>query len=120
VNPNIKNIVTTVDHQFSDDKSPYIQAFRFVSSIVGNSSCIGLIPRDKCIAVFVGILGQYIGLVDFPCDTSKIPNNGIHNWGTFICLQEKRPIISSWSRMVSRIGDIIKSNKRLKTDNNGR
>lgn len=107
--PQIRNLQTSVDYQYSNDKSPYLQAFKLVTSIVSNSSCVGLVPFNKSLVVFVGILGQYIGMVNVPCNSSKFPNDGINEWGTFICIQDKKPIICSWKRIVTRIGDLLET-----------
>jgi hypothetical protein len=101
--PRLKSIEAKCDVQFSDDKNPVIMAFKYVTSIVDNSSCIGFIPFENSIAFFVGILGVYIGMIRVPCDQSKMPKDGIHEWGTFVCIQEKKPVICSWKRLMTRI-----------------
>jgi len=47
----LKIIKTSVDDQFSSDKSPILQAYRFVCNAVGKSTCIGLVPFDNSLSI---------------------------------------------------------------------
>ena len=108
----LKTIKTCADDQFSDDKSPVLRAFRFVCGIVKQSSCIGLVPSDNRLAIFVGILGQYIGMVNVPCDSSSLSNTGDYTWGRFICVQEGRLIEMSWRQLVNSVSEKINLTKK--------
>ena len=113
---NMRKLKTTVDYQFSEEKSAIVQAFKFVSSVVGENSSVGLILLKNTLAIFVGILGDYIGMVNVPCEISAMPNDKKYRWGRYICVQEGQPIISSWERMVDRIGKCLKSNNANAAD----
>ncbi len=105
----IKSLAARVDVEFSENKHPILLAFRYVTRIVGTSSCIGLIPLSGTIAFFVGLLGEYAGMIEVPCNKAELPSDGIHSLGTFVCIQERRPIICSWERMITRVGDHLRA-----------
>lgn len=107
--PTIKSLAAGVDVQLGDNKHPILQAFRYVTRIVGGASCVGLVPLSDRIAFFVGLLGEYIGTIEVPCTKAELPHEPIHSLGTFVCIQESRPIISSWERLITRVGDHLRA-----------
>ncbi len=98
------------DYMFGHD-SKEIRVFKRVCRAVADSSCVGVIPMGQSLVVFVGLLGQYYGMIELDAETSIFPNSAGFEWGRFICPRQGRLVEASWARLVggrrlSEIGDV--------------
>jgi hypothetical protein len=84
----IHSIETRADSRFSEDKNENLRIFRAVCRKLHDSSIVGLVPTSGSLAIFVGILGYYMGMVNVPADTKDFPNEGDYHWGHVICVQQ--------------------------------
>ena len=83
------NIQVLADSRFSEPGSTQLKVFRKICEISKPASVIGLVPSTGFLAIFVGILGEYIGMLNIPTNTSKFPNEGDYDWGHFIRFNRK-------------------------------
>ena len=60
-------------------------------------SVVVLMPGDGCFGVGVGLLGEYLGMVIVPADTSEFPNEGEYSWGHVVRMVDKRLERCSWT-----------------------
>lgn len=51
-------------------------------------SCVMLIPGNRCFGVVVGILGEFMGMINIPADTADFPNSGDYALGHCIFLKD--------------------------------
>jgi hypothetical protein len=79
-----------VDDRFSTDVSENLQVFRAICQATRPSSLIGLVPGPARFGVFVGVLGDYMGMISVPANTIGFPNEGVFRWGHVIVLDKKQ------------------------------
>ena len=60
----------------------------FCSTVRG--SVVVLMPGKDCFGVAVGILGQYLAMVNVPANTDSFPNEGIFAWGNVVSVVNKK------------------------------
>ena len=71
----------------TDPDSELLWLRMFCSAVKG--SVIVLMPGEGCFGVAVGILGQYLAMVNVPADTESFPNHGDYAWGHVIAVMDK-------------------------------
>ena len=71
-----------------------------------NGSVIVLMPGGGCFGVAVGLLGQYLGMVNVPANTKAFRNEGDYVWGHVMTVVNKRIMrcslvdaLSNWIEM---------------------
>jgi hypothetical protein len=84
-----------VDDRFSTENGKQLRVFRSICGAVKPYSLIGLVPDSKRLTKFVGILGDYMGMISVPTDTRKFPNENMLHWGHVIVFS--KPEISRLS-----------------------
>ncbi len=92
-----------VDDRFSTDKSGQLQIFRVMCRAVEPYSLIGLVPGPGRFTVFVGILGDYMGMISVPADTSSFPDKDIFHWGHVIVLDRLGPTRLSFRNALEKM-----------------
>lgn len=80
----LRKINVLVDSRWTEPRSDKIAVLRQICKAVSPASVVGLVPSNGSLATFVGILGEYIGMVNAPADTSQFPNDGQLDWGHVI------------------------------------
>ena len=80
----IYSIKTLGDDRFSKQTSPILQKFREMCKAVAPCSIVGLVPNSRSLTTFVGILGEYVGMLNTPAKTTSFPNDGTFRWGHVI------------------------------------
>jgi hypothetical protein len=80
----IFKIEAHVDTRWTKTENIRLMALRKICQAVAPSSIIGLVPSKAGLAIFVGILGEYIGMISTPADTAGFPNEGEFDWGHVI------------------------------------
>jgi hypothetical protein len=66
-------------------------------------SLVALMPTSQSFAVMVGILGDYMGMVNVPANTKEFPNDGIFRMGHVILLTKPRGTRLSVLRMLEEM-----------------
>ena len=78
------------DDRFLEPQSDNQKIFRAIAFGFGPHSVIARIPDAHRLAVVVGVLGDYIGMLSVPADTQTFPNSGEYRQGQFFVL--KKPV----------------------------
>ena len=78
----------------SDPDSEILWLRKFCSSVKG--SVVVLMPGPNCFAVAVGLLGQYLAMVNVPARTESFPNEGPYAWGHLLTIADKKLKRCSW------------------------
>lgn len=98
------------------DDNPDAEVFRLLSQAYGHSSVVGLVPTQRSLTVFVGVLGFYIGLVDAPADTAEFPRDGTHDVGHVMVLREGTIRRESLRSAAGRLKQLLKEGWRPGTE----
>lgn len=78
------SIRTLGDDRLIKPTHPILQRFRDICKSASPYSLIGLVPGNNSLTTFVGILGDYLGMLNSPANTSMFPNDGDFHWGHVI------------------------------------
>lgn len=81
----LEHLTLRVDGYFSEPSSGILRVVREFCSAV-NGSVVVLMLGDSCLGVAVGILGQYVGMVNVPANTVSFPNHGDYRWGHVVTI----------------------------------
>lgn len=105
--PGLEHLTLRVDGYFSEPTIGILRVVReFCSAVKG--SVVVLMPGDGCFGVAVGILGQYVGMVNVPANTVSFPNHGDYRWGHVVAIVKGEIWRSSWR------GTLVAWEKRLR------
>jgi hypothetical protein len=85
----IHEMEALVDDRFSTDTSNQLRIFREMCVAAEPYSLIGLVPGPGRFAAFVGILGDYMGMISVPADTTDFPNTDMFHWGHVVVLNRQ-------------------------------
>lgn len=80
----LQKLETRFDDRFKQDNNPDLQVYRIFCELQSDSTIVGFIPGDGCLAIFVSVLGIYIGLINVPADTTNFPFLDEHDLGHII------------------------------------
>ena len=92
-----------VDHRFREPETDNDKILRSMCAMVAPHSIVALMPTSKTLAVVVGILGDYVGLISVPADTSTFPNKDEFRLGQFFILTKPVPIRDSVWKLLERM-----------------
>ena len=79
-----------LDEEPSEPNSWLFQARKYTSVVQG--SIVMLVPGKDCFAAVVGILGQYLAMVQVPANTKSFPNSHNYKWGHVIAITNRKLI----------------------------
>lgn len=97
-----------VDHRFREPETDNDKILRAMCAMVGPRSIVVLMPTSKTLAVAVGVLGDYVGMISVPADTSAFPNKDEFRWGQFIILDKPLPIRDSVWKLLEKMSRVSK------------
>lgn len=97
-----------VDHRFREPETDNDKILRAMCSIVAPHSFVALMPTSGTLAVAVGILGDYMGMISVPADTKTFPNEGEFRWGQFFILTKPVPIRDSVWKLLEKMSTMTK------------
>jgi hypothetical protein len=100
-----EGIEARVDDRFSESVNADLQIFRMICRASEPYSIVGFAHSNNRFGVFVGILGDYIGLIHVPAAMEGFPKDGDHQMGHVI--QLKNPEITCGS-MKKTLESILK------------
>ena len=92
-----------VDHRFREPESDNDKILRAMCAIVAPHSIVALMPTSGTLAVAVGVLGDYMGMISVPADTSTFPNKDEFRWGQFFILTKPVPIRDSIWKLLEKM-----------------
>lgn len=86
----LDGVEALADSMFYQTENPKLEAIRRLCKASQPYSIVALVPSANRFSAFVGILGDYIGMLSVPADGSKFPNEGEYRWAMlFNFIQEK-------------------------------
>lgn len=94
----------------ADDEleSDHLQILKLATESV-DCSCVLLMPGKGCFGIAVGVLGNFMGMINLPADTASFPNNGDYDAGHCIYLQNGRMYRDSLRQVFRTLADHIDS-----------
>jgi hypothetical protein len=92
-----------VDHRFREPETDNDKILRAMCAMVAPHSIVALMPTSKTLAVVVGVLGDYVGMISVPADTTTFPNKDDFRWGQFFILTKPIPIRDSVWKLLERM-----------------
>ena len=78
----------------SNPDSPILCLRKFCQAVRG--SVVVLLPGTDCFRVAVGILGQYLAMINVPANTASFPNDGVFAWGHVMAVVNRKLKRCSW------------------------
>ena len=107
---NLEHLTLRVDtylHEVPPDPDSSILCLRtFCSTVKG--SVVVLMPGKDCFGVAVGILGQYLAMVNVPANTESFPNEGVFAWGHVVSVIDKKLNRCSWMDSLIRTPECLR------------
>lgn len=82
--------------------SDNLKMFKMIVQL-SNCSCVLIIPGKDCFGVVVGVLGEFMGMINIPADTTGFPNEGDYDLGHCIFLQNREVKRMSFRRVVTEL-----------------
>ena len=108
--PGLEHLTLRVDtylHEVPPDPDSSILCLRtFCSTVKG--SVVVLMPGKDCFGVAVGILGQYLAMVNVPANTESFPNEGVFAWGHVVSVIDKKLNRCSWMDSLIRTPECLR------------
>lgn len=102
-----KKILTRCHDRFHQDESTDAEIFRMLCTTSDFSSIVCLVPGSKNIGIFVGILGNYIGMLNIPADTESFPNEGEYDLGHVIFLRNGDVVRTSFRHAIKQMAESL-------------
>ena len=94
----VNQVIARVDNYLYDPPSEtdwkLLVLRKFCSKVEG--SVVVLVPGPDCFQVTVGILGQFLGTINVPANTTALPNEGDYHWGHVISVVQDEVQRRSW------------------------
>ena len=86
------HLTLRADHYLSGPLSENDWQLRCLRSFCSNrkGSLIVLVPGQNSLRVAVGILGEYLAMVNVPAHTKTLPNEGAYSWGHVLDVVDRR------------------------------
>ena len=81
----LQHLTLRVDRYLNEPRDDFFVVLREYCSTI-DGSVVMLMPGSECFGAAVGILGQYVGLVNVPANTKTFPNDGDYRSGHVIAL----------------------------------
>jgi hypothetical protein len=93
----------------SDQELPDPGDFQMFKMIVqlSSCSCVLIIPGKDCFGVVVGVLGEFMGMINIPADTTGFPNEGDYDLGHCIFLQSGKVKRMSFRHVAMTLSDYL-------------
>lgn len=101
VNPSVRLYTRFQDPKELPDPSDY-QLFKAAIELSG-CSCVLMLPGKDCFGVVVGVLGEFMGMINIPANTTGFPNEGAYSLGHCIFLQEGKVKRMSFRHLCNKL-----------------
>ncbi|MGG2638803.1 hypothetical protein [Pseudomonas aeruginosa] len=83
-----------------------LQIFKMIVQ-QSSCSCVLIIPGKDCFGVVVGVLGEFMGMINMPADTAGFPNEGDYDLGHCIFLQNGEVKRMSFRRVITTLTEYL-------------
>jgi hypothetical protein len=107
----LKNFETLVDTDLQSEHQPQVQIFRHICELASPYSVVGLVPGRHRLAVFVGVLGRYVGMLNAPAFTDEFPHEGDFDLGQVVYLNPDKGLVKMSFRRV--LAEIVSPNIQI-------
>lgn len=107
VRPNIRLYTRFQDSESLPDPSDY-HLFKTAIELSG-CSCVLMLPGKDCFGVIVGVLGEFMGMINIPANTAGFPNEGAYSLGHCIFLQEGQVKRMSFRHLCDKISNVMEN-----------
>ena len=98
----LSHLTLTVDsYLHTPTADPLLQSIRLFCSAM-HGSVVTLMPGQDFLAVAIGILGNYLAMLEVPANTEAFPNSGEFTQGHVIAVSEKELYRTSWTDGLSQ------------------
>ena len=108
VNPSVRLYTRFQDPKELPDPSDY-QLFKAAIELSG-CSCVLMLPGKDCFGVVVGVLGEFMGMINIPANTTGFPNEGAYSLGHCIFLQEGKVKRMSFRHLCNKLLEAMEKN----------
>lgn len=108
VNPSVRLYTRFQDPKELPDPSDY-QLFKAAIELSG-CSCVLMLPGKDCFGVIVGVLGEFMGMINIPANTTGFPNEGAYSLGHCIFLQEGKVKRMSFRHLCNKLLEAMEKN----------
>ena len=108
VNPSVRLYTRFQDPETLPDPSDY-QLFKAAIELSG-CSCVLMLPGKDCFGVVVGVLGEFMGMINIPANTTGFPNEGAYSLGHCIFLQEGKVKRMSFRHLCNKLLEAMEKN----------
>jgi hypothetical protein len=88
--PACSTLQARVDERFSQEGDDRVKYLRMLCRAAKRSSVVCIVPAWRSFTVAVGILGDYVGLINVPARVAKFPKSDLYELGHVIASQEGR------------------------------
>ena len=95
-----------IDHRFREPETDNDKVLRAMCKIVAPHSLVAVMPKSDALSIVVGVLGDYMGMVSVPADTSDFPKDEEFRWGQFYILTRPMPVRDSVWRLLEKISNL--------------
>lgn len=101
INPSVRLYTRFQDPKELPDPSNY-QLFKAAIELSA-CSCVLMLPGKDCFGVVVGVLGEFMGMINIPANTTGFPNEGAYSLGHCIFLQEGKVKRMSFRHLCNKL-----------------
>lgn len=109
----LTDVGAMVDSMFHPAANERMKVIRSLCKASSPYSIVGLVPSRDKLGVFVGILGEYIGMMFVAAETFNFPNEDAFRWGHVIQLQSTGMARCSFMTAVSSLAASRHERKRI-------
>lgn len=106
VNPSVRLYTRFQDPKELPDPTDY-HLFKAAIELSG-CSCVLMLPGKNCFGVVVGVLGEFMGMINIPANTTGFPNEGSYSLGHCIFLQEGKVKRMSFRHLCNKLLEEMK------------
>lgn len=82
---------------------PMLVALSELCKSVGKHSCVGILPTEGRLGVFVGLLGSYLGHISCECNIDALWNEPNNHCGKFFLIRNKRVVRMGLREALERV-----------------
>lgn len=102
-----KNIHTKVDTKFIQTSNDKIKILRFICSQINADAIVGLVPGNENLICFVGLMNEYIGMVNIPANTTNFPNDGDCKLGKVYIINNRKTRTVSYQYLLDSLQSYV-------------
>lgn len=109
ITPDVRLFTRFQSHEELPEPGDF-QMYKLIVQLSG-CSCVLLLPGKGCFGVIVGVLGEFMGMINIPADTTGFPNEGEYDLGHCVFLQDGSMKRMSFRHVVSKLHAYLEEKK---------